>query len=141
VWTDGRESSALSVSTVCPARGLGEGCLETETWALFYGTFWDGVFARETACLCTRPGQALAAEVAGKLRRSLGPLGRRVRELTGDSGLTRTELRGTDVVVATPEKWDVISRRLPAGAGAGGGAAGRVRLLVIDEVRFMGREV
>ena len=34
-----------------------------------------------------------------------------VREYTGDMQLTKRELASTHVIVTTPEKWDVVTRR------------------------------
>lgn len=35
-----------------------------------------------------------------------------VRELTGDMQLTKRELAQTHMIVTTPEKWDVITRKV-----------------------------
>ena len=56
----------------------------------------------------------------------------RVRELTGDMQLTRREAEEANLIVTTPEKWDVITRK--AGAGEGG-LATSAKLIIIDEVR------
>lgn len=37
-----------------------------------------------------------------------------VRELTGDMQLTKKELAETQMIVTTPEKWDVITRKVRA---------------------------
>lgn len=55
--------------------------------------------------------KALAAEMAANFRKKLLPLGVNVRELTGDMQLTRREIGETQMLVTTPEKWDVISRK------------------------------
>ena len=34
-----------------------------------------------------------------------------VRELTGDMSLTKSEIEATQVIVVTPEKWDIITRK------------------------------
>ena len=34
-----------------------------------------------------------------------------VRELTGDMSLTKGEIEETQVIVVTPEKWDIITRK------------------------------
>jgi antiviral helicase SLH1 len=39
-----------------------------------------------------------------------------VRELTGDMQLTRKEIGETQIIVTTPEKWDVVTRK-PTGEG------------------------
>ena len=74
------------------------------------------------------PMKALAAEMASAFQRRLEPLGLQVRELTGDMSLTKRELEDTQMIVTTPEKWDVITRKPTDQA-----LAGLVRLLIIDE--------
>lgn len=53
-----------------------------------------------------------------------------VRELTGDMQLTKREMEETQMIVTTPEKWDVITRK-----GSDVAVASLVRLLIIDEVQ------
>ena len=77
------------------------------------------------------PMKALVQEVVLNLGRRLAPLGVRVRELSGDASLSSEELRGTQVIVSTPEKWDVVTRK------ADRPAASLVRLLILDEVHLL----
>lgn len=60
------------------------------------------------------PMKALAAEVTANFSKKLGPLGIVVKELTGDMQLTVKEVKETQILVVTPEKWDVVTRK---GAG------------------------
>ena len=62
------------------------------------------------------PMKALAAEITRKVGKRLAWLGVKVRELTGDMQLTRQEISETQVIVTTPEKWDVVTRK-PTGEG------------------------
>lgn len=62
------------------------------------------------------PMKALAAEVTRKFGKRLAWLGIKVRELTGDMQLTRQEINETQIIVTTPEKWDVVTRK-PTGEG------------------------
>lgn len=56
-----------------------------------------------------------------------------MRELTGDISLTKSEIQQTQMLVTTPEKWDVITRK-----GAGDVALiALVKLLIIDEVHLL----
>lgn len=57
------------------------------------------------------------------------PAGLKVAELTGDTQLSKKELGETQMIVTTPEKWDVITRK-----GGDVSVAATVRLLIIDEV-------
>jgi hypothetical protein len=63
----------------------------------------------------------------------LGALGISVRELTGDMQLSKIEVQQTQMIVTTPEKWDVVTRK-----GTGDIALTRiVKLLIIDEVHLL----
>jgi activating signal cointegrator complex subunit 3 len=78
------------------------------------------------------PMKALAQEVVAKFGQRLSGLGLTVRELTGDTQLSKREIAETQVIVTTPEKWDVITRK--AGDGS---LVALVRLLIIDEVHLL----
>ncbi|GAA5949316.1 hypothetical protein JCM21900_005602 [Sporobolomyces salmonicolor] len=81
------------------------------------------------------PLKALAAEITLKFAKRLAWAGVKCRELTGDMKLTKKEVDETGVIVTTPEKWDVVTRK---GAGTGDGeVADRVKLLIIDEVHLL----
>jgi pre-mRNA-splicing helicase BRR2 len=55
-----------------------------------------------------------------------------VRELTGDINLTKAEIDATQVIVTTPEKWDIITRK--SGERT---YTQLVKLLIIDEVHML----
>ena len=78
------------------------------------------------------PMRALVSEVVGNLQQRFDPLGLKVVELTGESFLSRRELKEAQIVVATPEKWDIVTRR-----GGQRAVDETVRLLVIDEVHML----
>ncbi|KAK0543882.1 putative steryl acetyl hydrolase mug81 [Tilletia horrida] len=82
------------------------------------------------------PMKALAAEVVRKFSKRLAYLGIKVREFTGDMQLTRQEIAETQMIVTTPEKWDVATRK-PTGEGE---LATKVKLLIIDEVHLLHEE-
>lgn len=82
------------------------------------------------------PLKALAAEIVEKFKKKLRWMNVQVRELTGDMQLTRTEIANTQVIVTTPEKWDVVTRK----ATGDDELASKVRLLVIDEVHLLHEE-
>ena len=81
------------------------------------------------------PMKALAAEVTAAFGRRLAPLGVSVRELTGDTQLSKRELEETCMIVTTPEKWDVITRK--SGEAS---TASALRLLIVDEVHLLNDE-
>ncbi|KAG8425450.1 activating signal cointegrator 1 complex subunit 3 [Metarhizium acridum] len=79
------------------------------------------------------PMKALAAEVTEKLGKRLAWLGIKCREYTGDMQLTKSEIVQTQIIVTTPEKWDVVTRK-----GTGDTElVQKVRLLIIDEVHML----
>ncbi|KAH7317566.1 Sec63 Brl domain-containing protein [Rhexocercosporidium sp. MPI-PUGE-AT-0058] len=79
------------------------------------------------------PMKALAAEITQKLGSRLAWLGIQVREFTGDMHLTKSEIVATQIIVTTPEKWDVVTRK-----GTGDTElVQKVRLLIIDEVHML----
>lgn len=93
------------------------------------------VQSRDFKIIYVAPMKALAAEVTGAFARRLAPLGLCVRELTGDMQLTRREIAETQMIVTTPEKWDVITRK-----GGEAAVAEAVRLLILDEVHLLNDE-
>lgn len=79
------------------------------------------------------PMKALASEMVDNFEARLKPLHITVRELTGDMKLTKAEMQETNILVTTPEKWDVVTRK-----GAGDVAViNLVKLLIIDEVHLL----
>ena len=79
------------------------------------------------------PMKALAAEVTDKFSKKLAWLGVKVRELTGDMHLTRKEIAETQMIVTTPEKWDVVTRKSTGDTEL----VHKVRLLILDEVHML----
>lgn len=69
------------------------------------------VMADDFKIVYVAPMKALAAEVTDKLGKRLQWLGIQVRELTGDMQLTKKEIAATQIIVTTPEKWDVVTRK------------------------------
>lgn len=82
------------------------------------------------------PMKALAQEVVTKFGERLSSLKIKVAELTGDMQLTRKEIETTHVIVTTPEKWDVITRK----SSTQQALLSQVRLLIIDEVHLLADE-
>lgn len=79
------------------------------------------------------PMKALAAEITEKLSKRLSWLGIKCREFTGDMHLSKSEIVETQIIVTTPEKWDVVTRK-----GTGDTElVQKVRLLIIDEVHML----
>ncbi|XP_078001399.1 activating signal cointegrator 1 complex subunit 3-like [Glandiceps talaboti] len=79
------------------------------------------------------PMKALAAEMVRNFGGRLAPLGVSVRELTGDMQLTKAEIQRTQMLVTTPEKWDVVTRKSTGDVAL----TQIVKLLIIDEVHLL----
>ena len=77
------------------------------------------------------PMKALAAEITKKFSERLSPLLLRVREWTGDIQLSRKEVEDSTVIVTTPEKYDVITRKPSIFLDL------NIALLIIDEVHLL----
>jgi antiviral helicase SLH1 len=92
-----------------------------------------GVNADDFKIVYVAPMKALAAEITEKLGKRLAWLGIKCREYTGDMQLTKSEIVQTQIIVTTPEKWDVVTRK-----GTGDTElVQKVRLLIIDEVHML----
>lgn len=79
------------------------------------------------------PLKALASEIVEKFTKKLAWLGIQVRELTGDMQLTKAEILATQIIVTTPEKWDVVTRK----SNGDTELVEKVKLLIIDEVHLL----
>ncbi|KRY35927.1 Activating signal cointegrator 1 complex subunit 3 [Trichinella spiralis] len=89
--------------------------------------------AGKTNIIYLTPMKALAAEVVRTLDYRLRCLKVTVKEMTGDVMPTARELENAQILVATPEKWDVITRK----GNDGLLPATEVRLFIIDEVHLL----
>ncbi|PKI68193.1 hypothetical protein CRG98_011392 [Punica granatum] len=78
------------------------------------------------------PMKALVAEIVGNLSNRLKHYGVTVRELSGDQTLTRQQIEETQIIVTTPEKWDIITRK-----SGDRTYTQLVKLLIIDEIHLL----
>ncbi|KAJ6172280.1 Helicase C-terminal [Penicillium chermesinum] len=78
------------------------------------------------------PLKALVQEQVGNLGKRLAPYGIRVSELSGDRSMTKQQIAETQVIVTTPEKYDVITRKASETS-----YTNLVRLVVIDEIHLL----
>ncbi|OTF77003.1 activating signal cointegrator 1 complex subunit 3-like protein, partial [Euroglyphus maynei] len=79
------------------------------------------------------PMKALCAEMTSTFGRRLQPFGVKVRELTGDMQMTSKEIMETQMLVVTPEKWDVVTRKSVGDVQL----MDLVRLIILDEVHLL----
>jgi len=63
-----------------------------------------------------------------------------VLELSGDTHHDQSALQRADILVCTPEKWDLISRGWRRATQSNQSFVFRVRLLVLDEVHLLGED-
>jgi activating signal cointegrator complex subunit 3 len=100
-------------------------------------------------CVYIAPMKSLARErlKEWQLRFGSSPLNWKILELSGDTHHGRRLLDNADVLICTPEKWDLISRGWRGNASGSSEDQGgrrsfvkRVRLLVIDEIHLLGEE-
>ncbi|KAF2268062.1 Sec63-domain-containing protein [Lojkania enalia] len=91
------------------------------------------ILSEDFKIIYVAPMKALAAEVTEKLGKRLAWLGIQARELTGDMHLTKAEIMQTQIIVTTPEKWDVVTRKSTGDTEL----VQKVRLLIIDEVHML----
>lgn len=78
------------------------------------------------------PLKALVQEQVREFDRRLSHLGIKVGELTGDSNLTKHQIESTQILVTTPEKWDIITRK-----NNDASYISLVRLIIIDEIHLL----
>lgn len=85
--------------------------------------------------------KALAAEITLKFSKRLSWAGIKVKEFTGDMKLTKKEIDETGIIITTPEKWDVVTRK---GGGGGDGEVSDVSYsacFVVQCSELSGRKV
>ncbi|KAJ8971261.1 hypothetical protein NQ317_011620, partial [Molorchus minor] len=78
------------------------------------------------------PMRSLVQEMVGNFGKRLSSYNITVSELTGDHQLTREQIAATQIIVCTPEKWDIITRK-----GGEKTFTSLVRLIIIDEIHLL----
>mmetsp|Transcript_11324 Transcript_11324/g.39302 ORF Transcript_11324/g.39302 Transcript_11324/m.39302 type:complete len:1241 (-) Transcript_11324:3157-6879(-) len=78
------------------------------------------------------PMKALVQECVLNFSKRLEKFGMVVRELSGDQSLTYQQITETQVIVTTPEKWDIVTRK-----GGDRAYTQLVRLIIIDEIHLL----
>ena len=95
--------------------------------------FKGGILQRNSfKIVYVAPMKALAQEMVSKFGERLKKLNVVVKELTGDMQLTKKEIQETQIIVTTPEKWDVITRK--SGESS---LTVLTKLLILDEVHLL----
>ncbi|XP_069475191.1 U5 small nuclear ribonucleoprotein 200 kDa helicase [Ambystoma mexicanum] len=78
------------------------------------------------------PMRSLVQEMVGSFGKRLATYGITVAELTGDHQLCKEEINATQIIVCTPEKWDIITRK-----GGERTYTQLVRLMIVDEIHLL----
>ncbi|CAG9768745.1 unnamed protein product [Ceutorhynchus assimilis] len=93
----------------------------------------DGTInADEFKIIYIAPMRSLVQEMVGNFGKRLASYNIIVHELTGDHQLTREQIAEAQVIVCTPEKWDIITRK-----GGEKTFTSLVRLIIIDEIHLL----
>lgn len=78
------------------------------------------------------PMRSLVQEMVGNFSKRLASYNITVSELTGDHQLSREQIAATQIIVCTPEKWDIITRK-----GGEKTYTSLVKLVIIDEIHLL----
>lgn len=110
-----------NVALLCMMREIGkhindDGTINTDEFKIIY----------------VAPMRSLVQEMVGNFGNRLASYNITVSELTGDHQLTREQIAATQIIVCTPEKWDIITRK-----GGEKTFTSLVRLVIIDEIHLL----
>lgn len=110
-----------NVALLCMMREIGkhinlDGTINTQDFKIVY----------------VAPMRSLVQEMVGSFGKRLSVYNLTVSELTGDHQLTREQIHATQIIVCTPEKWDIITRK-----GGEKSFTQFVRLVIIDEIHLL----
>ena len=78
------------------------------------------------------PMKALIKEIVGYFSQRLESYGVVVKELSGDVNLSNYEINNTNIIVTTPEKYDIITRKTGQRT-----FIEKVKLIIIDEIHLL----
>lgn len=86
----------------------------------------------EFKAIYVAPMKSLVQEMVANFTKRLSTYGITVSELTGDHNLNKEQINSTQIIVCTPEKWDIITRK-----GGERTFTQLVRLIIIDEIHLL----
>ncbi|GMI03497.1 hypothetical protein TrVE_jg11861 [Triparma verrucosa] len=119
---------------LCAPTGAGKTNVACLTMLNIMGQYMHNgvVDAKAFKIVYVAPMKALVQEVVKNFGRRLKAYDLSVRELSGDSTLTRQQIMDTNVIVTTPEKWDIITRKSDDRS-----YTQMVKLIIIDEIHLL----
>ncbi|WVQ83790.1 hypothetical protein IAT38_005934 [Cryptococcus sp. DSM 104549] len=121
---------------ICAPTGAGKTNCAALTILRAISQFRDpetGVIDRDAfKIIYVSPMKALVQEQVDAFSKRFAALDIRVAELTGDSQLTKQQISETQIIVTTPEKWDVITRK-----STDTSYTNLVRLIIVDEIHLL----
>ena len=120
---------------ICAPTGAGKTnvALLTMLRAMEHFLLPDGSLRRDDfKMVYIAPMKALVQEMVGNFTRCLAPYGLTVAELTGDAQLTKHQISQTQLIITTPEKWDIITRK-----STDRSYTNLVTLIIIDEIHLL----
>ncbi|KAI5954889.1 brr2 [Candida jiufengensis] len=117
---------------ICAPTGAGKTNVAMLTMLRTIGNYrTNHIRKEEFKIVYIAPLKALVQEQMREFQRRLTSVyGLIVNELTGDSSLTQKQIQETNVIVTTPEKWDIITRKNHEYLKL-------VKLLIIDEIHLL----
>lgn len=122
---------------LCAPTGAGKTNVAMLTILRMLGNYRDdktGKFdIRSFKAVYVAPLKALVSEQMREFQRRLtAQFGVTVNELTGDLSLSQKEIMETQILVTTPEKWDVVTRKASEES-----FTSLVKVLIIDEIHLL----
>jgi pre-mRNA-splicing helicase BRR2 len=110
-----------NVAMLCMLREIGlhqqsDGSFDTSAFKMIY----------------VAPMKSLVQEMVLNFTPRLKPFGMNVAELSGDQQLNAQQIAETQLIVTTPEKWDIVTRK-----GGDRTYTQLVKLVIIDEVHLL----
>ena len=90
----------------------------------------QGIKTNNIKIVYIAPMKALVKELVGNLSQRLSYYNLNVKELSGDVNLTKHEISQTNLIITTPEKFDIITRK-------SGVSFDSINLLIIDEIHLL----
>ncbi|VDN59866.1 unnamed protein product [Dracunculus medinensis] len=86
----------------------------------------------EFKCIYIAPMKSLVQEMVGNFSKRLAPYKIVVGEMTGDQQMNKDQFMQTQIIVCTPEKYDIVTRK-----GGERAYSQLVSLLIIDEIHLL----